>query len=67
MVSIHLGANYIFCKLMKNKTKGEMITASKRMVARMRLSALGLKHHRLDNECLEKFKECIMKNGMTHE
>jgi hypothetical protein len=27
MVGIHLNANYIFCKLMKNQTKGEMITA----------------------------------------
>ncbi len=27
MVGIHLDANYIFCKFMKNKTKGEMIDA----------------------------------------
>ncbi len=27
MVGIHLDANYIFCNLMKNKTKGEMIIA----------------------------------------
>ncbi len=26
-----------------------------------------VKHHRLDNECLVEFKECIAKNGMTHE
>jgi hypothetical protein len=45
MVGIHLDENYIFCKLMKNKTKGEMITAYHRMVDRMKLSALGLKHH----------------------
>ncbi len=45
MVCIHLNANYIFCKLMKNKTKGEMITAYQRMVNRMKLSTLGLKHH----------------------
>ncbi len=29
--------------------------------------ALGLKHHRLDNECSAAFKACIVKNGMTHE
>jgi hypothetical protein len=45
MVGIHLDANYIFYKLMKNKTRGEMITAYQRMVSRMKLSALGLKHH----------------------
>jgi hypothetical protein len=67
MVGIHLDANYIFCKLMKNKTKGDMITAYQRIVDRMKLLALGLKHHQLDNKCSEKFKECIAKNGMTHE
>ncbi len=44
-----------------------MINAYKQMVNRMKLLALGLKHHQLDNECLAKFKECITKNGMTHE
>jgi hypothetical protein len=28
MVGIHLDSNYIFCKLIKNKAEGEMITAS---------------------------------------
>ncbi len=37
------------------------------MVDRMKLSALGLKHHRLNNKCLSKFKECIAKNRMAHE
>ncbi len=67
MVGIHLDVNYIFCKLMKNRTKGEMITAYQRMVNRMKLLALRLKHHHLDNECSAKFKKCIAKNGMTHE
>jgi hypothetical protein len=44
-----------------------MITAYQRMVDRMKLLVLGLKHHPLDNECLTKFKECITKNGMTHK
>ncbi len=44
-----------------------MITAYQRMVDRMEISGLGLKHHRLDNESSEKFKQCIRKNGMTHE
>jgi hypothetical protein len=29
MVAIHINANYIFCKPMKNKMEGEMIAASK--------------------------------------
>ncbi len=67
MVGKHLDANYIFCELMKNQTEGEMITAYQKMVDRMKLLALGLKHHRFDNKCLAAFKTCIAKNGMTHE
>ncbi len=67
MVGIHLDTNYIFCELMKNRTDGEMITSNQRMVNRMKLLALGLKHHRLDSKCMAKYKECIAKNGMTHE
>jgi hypothetical protein len=67
IVSIHLGADYIFCKLMKNQTKGKMITAYQIMVNRMKLLALRLKHHRLDKECSAAFKACIAKNGMTHK
>ncbi len=37
------------------------------MVDRMEVSGLGLKHHRLDNECSEKFKQCTRQNGMTYE
>jgi hypothetical protein len=53
MVGIHLNVNYIFCELMKNRTEDEMITAYQRMVDRMAISGLGLKHHRLDYECSE--------------
>jgi hypothetical protein len=67
MVGIHLDANYIFCKLMKNRTKGKMITAYQKMVNRMKLLALGLKHHHLNKECLAVFKACIANNEMTHE
>ncbi len=45
MVVIHLDANYIFCELMKNQNSGKMITAYQKMVKRMKLFALGLKHH----------------------
>ncbi len=65
MVGIILDANYIFCEIMKNRTNDKMITAYQRMVDSMKLSALGLKHHRLDIECSAKFKECIAKNGMS--
>jgi hypothetical protein len=67
MVGIHTDANYIFCKLMKNRTEGKMITAYQKMVDRMEIAGLGLKHHWLDNKCSESFKKCIKKNHMTWE
>jgi hypothetical protein len=67
MVGIHPDANYIFCKSMKNQTKGKMIMAYQKMVNRMKLSELGLKHHRLDSKYLVEFKACIAKNRITHE
>ncbi len=62
-----MGANYIFCELMKNRTEDEMIKAYERMVWRMKNLGLELKKHRLDNKCLAKFKMCIKNAGMTHE
>ena len=62
MISIHIDANYIFCETMKNRTEGEMINAYQKMVNRMQLAGLGLKHHRLDNKCFDNFKKCIQKN-----
>ncbi len=44
-----------------------MITAYQKMVDRMEIARLGLKHHRLDNECSENFKKFIRKTGMIHE
>ncbi len=44
-----------------------MIMAYQKMVNRMKLFALELKHHCLDNECSAAFKACIAKNGMIHE
>ena len=67
MVGIHIDANYIFCETMKNRTEGELINAYQKMVDRMQLAGLGLKHHRLDNECSDNFKKCIRKNNMTHK
>jgi hypothetical protein len=67
MVGIYLDTNYIFCELMKNQNKGKMITAYQKMVDRMKLLALRLKHHHLDNKYLAEFKACITKNGMTYK
>jgi hypothetical protein len=44
-----------------------MIQAYQKMVDRMVLARLGLKHHRLDNEFSKNFKKFIRKNNMTHK
>ncbi len=67
MVVIHVDANYIFCKPMKNKTEGEMITTYQKIINQMKMASLGLKLHRLDNKALATFKECIKANQMTHK
>jgi hypothetical protein len=67
MVIIHVNANYIFCEPMKNKKEGEMIATYQKIVNRMQMASLGLKHHRLDNKASATFKDCIKANRMTHE
>ncbi len=67
MVAIHINANYIFCKSMKNKKEGDMIAAYQQIVNRMRMANLGLKHHRLDKDASTAFNKCIRANGMTHK
>jgi hypothetical protein len=68
MVAMHVNANYIFCKPMKNRSEGEMIVAGyQKIVDRMQMANLGLKHHRLDNKTSTAFKEHIKKNGLAHK
>ncbi len=43
MVAIHLDANYIFAKPMKNRMEGEMIRVYKKILNRMKAAGLGLK------------------------
>jgi hypothetical protein len=67
MVAIHLDANYIFNKPMKNRTEEEMMAAYQRIVNRMRAAGLGLKKHILDNEASKAFKAKIKENKMEYE
>jgi hypothetical protein len=67
MVAIHLDANYIFNKPMKNRTEEELMVAYQRIVNRMRATGLGLKKHILDNEASKTFKAKIKENEMEYE
>jgi hypothetical protein len=50
MIAIHLDANYIFCKPMKNRSEDEMIEACQKIINKIKAAGLGLKSHRLDNK-----------------
>jgi hypothetical protein len=50
MIAIHLDANYIFCKPMKNRSEDEMIEAYQKIINRMKAAGLGIKTHQLDNK-----------------
>jgi hypothetical protein len=67
MIAIHLDANYIFCKPMRNRLEDEMIKAYQKILNRMKAAGLGLKTHRLDNKTSKAYKQCILQNGMMHE
>ena len=67
MVPIHLDANYIFVKAMKNRTEGEMIRAHQQIINRMKAAGLGIKKQVLDNECSAAMKECIKANNMEYK
>jgi hypothetical protein len=50
MVAVHLNANHIFAKPMRNKTDGERLHAYQTIINRIRRAKLGLRKHVLDNE-----------------
>jgi hypothetical protein len=67
MVAIHLDANYIFVKPMRNWTKEEMIGAYEKIINRMRRAGLGIKKHTLDNEASNAFKQYICQQEIQFE
>jgi hypothetical protein len=67
MVAIHLNANYIFTKLMKNRMEGQMIRVYQQIINRMKAAWLGLKKQVLDNKCSAGMKACIKENNMDYK
>jgi hypothetical protein len=68
MVAVHLDANYIFAKPMKNRMEGEMIRVYQKIINRMKAAGLGLKKQVvLNNECLVAMKACIKENDMDYK
>jgi hypothetical protein len=67
MVTVHLDANYIFAKPVKNMTDGEMIRVYQKILNRMKAAGLGLRKQVLDNKCSAAMKACIKDNGMDYK
>ncbi len=67
MVAVHLDANYMFAKPMKNRTEGEMIRVYQKILNWMKAAGLGLRKQVLYNECSAVMKACIKENGMDYE
>ena len=67
MVAVHLDANYIFAKPMKNRTEVEMVRTYQKLIIQMRAARLGIKKQVLDNECSAAMKECIKHNNIEYE
>ncbi len=67
MVAVHLDANYIFAKPMKNRMEGEMIRVYQKIINRMKAAGLGLKKQVLDNKCSAAMKACIKENNLDYK
>ncbi len=67
MVLVHIDSGAILVAPMKDWTSGEMIRAYQSLLNRLNTRGIRPKHHVLDNECSEDFKETIKKNHMTYQ
>jgi len=67
MVAIHIDANYITMKPMKNRTEMQMIPAYQRKVDKLKAAGLIMKKHILDDENSKVFKEVIKSNNIEYD
>ena len=67
MIVHEIDGNSTWIKPMKNRTKGEMILAQRRALARMKLQGIVTKHQVLDNEISSAYKTEIQATHMTYK
>ena len=67
MVLFEVDSNAIISESMRNRTSGEMISAYKTLVARLKKRGFNPKIHLLDNECSQEYKDTINTNGMEYQ
>ena len=52
---------------MKNRYSTQIVATYQIMIDRLKACGINPKHHVLDNECSEEFKEAIRINKMTYQ
>ena len=67
MVLIIMDSSYISMEPMKNRHSGQMVVTYQVMIDSLKLCSINLKHHILDNEGSNKFKEAIKTNDITYQ
>ncbi len=67
MVLTESDSDVILVEAMKNQSSGEMIRAFQKLIDHLHAAEIAPKHHILDNECSDEFKDTIKSNNMTYQ
>ena len=67
MVLINMDSSYISMESTKNRHSAEMVATYQIIIDRLKACGINPKHHILDNECSNEFKEAIKDNNMTYQ
>jgi hypothetical protein len=67
MVLTESDSDVILVEAMKNCSSGEMIRAYQKLIDRLHAARIVPKHHILNNQCTDEFKETIKCNEMTYQ
>ncbi len=67
MVITESNSDIILVEAMKKCSSGEMIRAYQKLIDRLHATGIIPKHHILNNECSDEFKETIKCNKMTYQ
>ena len=62
MVLLNMDSSYISMEPTKNRHSTEIVTTYQILIDRLKACGINPKHHVLDNECSEEFKEVIKDN-----
>ena len=67
MILHDIDSNSTWVEPMKNRTKGEMILARRRALARMKIQGIVPTHQVLDNEISKAYRTEVQATGMTYQ